>query len=100
MWVKDRNCVLNKGCSGIVQAHHLLKPFDGSRGMGMKANDKNAIPLCLNHHTLLHTRYGTEANLFNDHGLSELTGMIVAEKLWIKSPHNPERKEYFDDLPF
>ena len=68
--------------------------------MGLKANDRNAIPLCQYHHTELHYTLGKETSLFLKYGLSELTGMIVAEKLWIKSPHNPERKEYFDDLPF
>ena len=101
MWVSDRNCTLNQGCSGLVQAHHLLKPFDGSRGMGMRANDKNAIPLCQKHHTLLHTHYGTEANLFKDHGLHEASGMVIAESLWNKSPYNPDRKALHDDeLPF
>ena len=101
MWVKTLPCLINsQDCEGVTAAHHLLKPYDGSRGMGMKANDRNVIPLCQYHHTLLHDTLGAEFSLFLRYGLSELTGMIVAEKLWIKSPHNPERKEYFDDLPF
>ena len=26
-------------CNGNIQAHHLLKPYEGSRGVGMKAGD-------------------------------------------------------------
>ena len=84
----------------MVEAHHLLKPFDGTRGMGMKANDRNVIPLCNNHHTLLHTKHGTEANLFKTYGLHKATGMISAEQFWNKSPHNPKNEDYLDDLPF
>ena len=100
IWIKQRTCLLNnRDCDGLVEAHHLLKPFDGVRGMGMKANDRNAIPLCHKHHTLLHTKHGTEANLFKKYGLHSATGMNSAENLWIKSPHNPNN-HYTDDLPF
>lgn len=99
IWVKQRRCTIDNHCSGLVEAHHLLKPFDGSRGMGMKANDKNSIPLCHKHHSLLHTKFGTEANLFKHCGLHEATGMVKAESLWNESPHNPDNPED-DGLPF
>jgi hypothetical protein len=44
------------GSMNVVQAHHLLKPWDGVRGIALKANDKNVIPLCMDHHTQLHKR--------------------------------------------
>ena len=68
--------------------------------MGMKANDKNVIPLCYKHHAMLHDQLGTEANLFSLYALHQATGMIAAKQLWIKSPHNPNNTDYSDDLPF
>jgi len=101
MWVKSLPCLINsQDCNGLIAAHHLIKPWDGSRGMGMKANDRNAIPLCQYHHTILHDTLGAEFSLFLRYGLSELTGMIVAEKLWIKSPHNPDNADFDDNDPF
>ena len=44
IFVASQECCLNvisaDWCSGNVQAHHLLKPFQGKRGMGMRASDK------------------------------------------------------------
>ena len=46
-FVANQNCSLHSHssypCSGGVQAHHLLKPWDGIRGMSIKSNDKNTI---------------------------------------------------------
>ena len=103
LWVKQRDCLfnhLNSVCNGLVQAHHLLKPWEGEIGMGMKSNDKNVIPLCYYHHALLHDTLGTEAGLFLRYGLNEFTGIIVAEKLWLKSPHNPDNADFDDNDPF
>lgn len=70
-------------CQGGIQAHHLLKPYDGSRGLGMRANDRNVIPLCFKHHQELHDRLGTEANLFKKYGLAEDYGKRYAEALFV-----------------
>jgi|TARA_R110000803_G_scaffold176417_1_gene238876 hypothetical protein len=80
-----------------VQAHHLLKPWIGTRGMSMKADDRNVIPLCLHHHHLLHSKYGSEKALFTKYGMQENFAKIYAQELW-------ENKESLlhidDDLPF
>tara|TARA_R100001443_G_scaffold56141_2_gene67202 strand:- start:1079 stop:1435 length:357 start_codon:yes stop_codon:yes gene_type:complete len=71
-------------CKGPTQAHHLLKPYDGSRGIGLRANDKNVIPLCYHHHHELHTKYGSEKEFFNAYGLPDDTGKRIAEMLYNK----------------
>jgi len=84
------------GCSGPTQAHHLLRPYDGIRGMGMRSNDKNVIPLCQNHHTLLHTKYGSEKAFFTAYGMPEDMGKKIAESLYITN--SPMKTT--DDSPF
>tara|TARA_S200000501_G_C20787838_1_gene728066 strand:- start:102 stop:431 length:330 start_codon:yes stop_codon:yes gene_type:complete len=79
-------------CSGPVQAHHLLRPWVGSRGMGMKADDRNAIPLCQYHHGVLHTQYGSERAFFEIHGRRPEWASQFAEALWHSSPHNLEKE--------
>lgn len=69
-------------CNGVTQAHHLLKPWDGLRGMGMRSNDKNVIPLCMHHHGLLHTKFGSEKAFFESFGLGENLGKALAKNLW------------------
>ena len=103
LWVKQRPCLVG-GCNNHnVVAHHLLKPFDGYRGTGMKANDRNAIPLCNDHHVSLHTQHGSEKSFFTALGLDAQTGKFVAEALWNKSPYNEKQEKWeseLDNLPF
>ena len=66
-------------CNGRTEAHHLLKPWSGGRGMSMKAGDENCIPLCQKHHMELHTKFGTEKNLFEHYGLAEDIGQQYAK---------------------
>tara|TARA_R100001163_G_C5024610_1_gene166472 strand:- start:721 stop:1023 length:303 start_codon:yes stop_codon:yes gene_type:complete len=75
----------NEDCSPIIQAHHLLKPFDGSRGMGMKANDKNLIPLCVYHHTELH-RMGNEFKFSLKYFGVFNQLQYIAQQQWLRSP--------------
>ena len=88
-FVSECDCTLNDyaqgkdRCAGGIQAHHLLKPWDGGRGMSMRANDKNTIPLCFKHHQELHDWLGTEANIFKKYGLAEDYGKRYAEALFI-----------------
>ena len=79
-------CVSNIDCSGVIQAHHLLKPFDGVRGMGMKANDKNLVPLCLYHHTELH-RMGNEYEFSYKYFGLESQLKHIAQTEWLRSPY-------------
>ena len=81
-------CAMSLSCNGGVQAHHLLKPWVGSRGMSMKADDRNAIPLCLHHHSVLHTRHGSEKSFFASLGRDEYFAINKAKELWDSSPAN------------
>ncbi len=84
-------------CNGCTEAHHLLKPYSGKRGMSLKAGDENCIPLCQKHHMELHTKHGTEKNLFEHYGLPADIGQQYAKAQFEGA------KFYFDqddDLPF
>ena len=83
--------------SNNIQAHHLLKPWSGKRGMSLRAGDNNVIPLCFHHHSLLHTKFGSESAFFKHYGLPANYGQMWAKKLWEKSPTNNEE---IDNLPF
>ena len=83
-------------CKGPTQAHHLLKPYDGARGMGMRSNDKNVIPLCQHHHHLLHTKFGSEKAFFTAYGMPEDIGKKIAESLYTTT----STKEIDDNTPF
>lgn len=101
-WVTTLPCLLCKAGfyshSNVVQAHHLLKPYDGVRGMSLKANDRNAIPLCVFHHSQLHTKFGNEFKFFASYGLPETFGQEWAKKLW--EQRSMEDSIENDDLPF
>lgn len=47
-WVRSRYCLLTPvgGCDGPVEAHHAGR----DRGMGQRADDSTAVPLCHRHH--------------------------------------------------
>ena len=72
-------------CFGSVEAHHLMKPWRGWRGMAMKSGDMNVIPLCHGHHMLLHDL--TEIKFFNFMGHPDDFGKNLARSLWMRSPH-------------
>lgn len=84
------------GCEFGVQAHHLLKPMFGSRGMGMRANDSNVIPLCYEHHTQLH-RNGDENKFFKSITGDEMFAQNLVKKIWFSSPFNPELSHHLND---
>jgi len=90
-WVHDFPCLLRADgkCSGGVQAHHLLKPWEGPRGMGLKASDRNLIPLCMAHHIALHKR-GNEKSFFREMVDDEEFGQMIARALWFLSPYNAD----------
>ena len=84
IFVCSFKCCLNglSACSGHIQAHHLLKPWYGHRGTGMRASDCNAIPLCNHHHTQLHDR-GDEDAFWQSFDLSSDFGRKTAKSFWI-----------------
>jgi|TARA_R110001592_G_scaffold68325_3_gene209458 hypothetical protein len=100
MWVASLPCLITKAGfhthSGGVQAHHLLRPYDGVRGMSLRANDRNVIPLCYHHHALLHTKFGSERAFFRSFGLPEDFGQTWAKKYFEYNQDN----NCISDLPF
>lgn len=87
-----RCCIMHKTCNGATNAHHLLKPYDGARGMGMKANDKNVVPLCFYHHQELHDKVGNENKFWTLYGYDEDYGRRVAKNLfnvYVQQKTNP-----------
>ena len=60
----------------------------GSRGMGMKADDRNCIPLCQFHHRQLHTKFGNEDSFFQTHFRSADYGKELAQALWCEYINN------------
>ena len=68
-----------------IEAHHLLKPWQGGRGMGMKAGDQNAVPLCATHHRELH-HHGDEFYYFESRIGDRHAGKMLAMRLWLSSP--------------
>lgn len=86
------SCLIsNDFCQMPIQVHHLLKPFDGMKGMGRKANDKNVIPLCLFHHTELH-RMGSEYKFSKKYFNQETRLKETAQQLWLRSPYYEQNK--------
>lgn len=54
-WLRGRQClVFNANCEGRTEAAHV--DHAGGKGMGTKAADCHAIPLCTFHHRQQHTR--------------------------------------------
>lgn len=55
-WVRTLKCAAPQGlhgCRGKVEAHHA-----GARGLGQRAGDDTAIPLCTFHHRAWHDGRG------------------------------------------
>jgi len=75
-----------------VDAHHLMKPWSGGRGMGMRAGDENAVPLCRSHHSELHTKYGNESKFFESLMGDESAGKNRARLLCYSSPAYREKE--------
>ena len=81
--VSEMSCGISDfSCGGDVQAHHLLKPWAGGRGMGMRASDENVIPLCQHHHSVLHDQVGDEFKFFVKYGRKETFGQELARDLY------------------
>ena len=82
-WVREMACcVQDLSCNGPIEAHHLMKPWVDGRGMGMKATDKNVVPLCAFHHRQMHTKYGDEFKFFAAHFRPESYGQLLAERIY------------------
>lgn len=75
-WLRGRQCAVASrgGCQGHMEAAHTPDP--GSKGMGTKAADHNAIPLCKGHH-VEHTLRGWSAI-----GLTRDKAQAMAAAYW------------------
>ena len=74
-WLRGRPCFRSgSDCGGRIEAAHTPDP--ASKGMGTKAADRHAIPLCQGHHKL-HTDKGWSAI-----GLTRDTAMNAAAAYW------------------
>jgi hypothetical protein len=53
-WLRGRECLAIDagGCAGKIEAAHV--DYAGDKGMGTKASDKYAVPLCTRHHAKQH----------------------------------------------
>ena len=87
-WIHEHPCVLRgfSSCNGEIEGHHLMKPWNGFRGMGLKANDRNLVPLCQKHHRKLHD-YGGELAFFQRETGEADFGKYTAQAFWLNSPH-------------
>ena len=81
-WLRGRDCALAEkgGCSGPIVAAHV--DFLGSKGMGTKTEDWNAIPLCDCHHREQHDKgWGTFQRIYS------FNAAAAAEAYAKASPH-------------
>ena len=57
-WLRGRECALASSrdmlCGGRIEAAHV--DHGGDKGVGTKASDRFAIPLCSEHHRIQHSR--------------------------------------------
>lgn len=101
-WVATLPCLITKAGfhahGGGIQVHHLLRPYDGVRGMSLRANDRNVIPLCYHHHAMLHTKFGSEAAFFKHFGLPEDYGQTWAQAYF--EYRSNQDTDTDSDLPF
>lgn len=69
-WLRGRRCAVEgPDCYGKIEAAHTPDP--DSKGMGTKAADYNAVPLCSGHHAEQH-RIGWPAFAAR-HGVKDIT---------------------------
>ena len=93
-FISNLRCLLDgEGCSANVQAHHLLRPWYGARGVGMRASDNNTVPLCSYHHRQLHD-FGDEDTFWTQFGHDANFGREQAERLWqiFEDNHNARKR--------
>lgn len=83
-YVRTRPCMVCGTDQGI-EAHHLMRPWRGARGMALKSGDENVVPLCAHHHRNLH-RIGNEEKFFLENLGRNDDGQFMARLLWLNSP--------------
>ncbi len=80
-WVRTRPCCVRFGCEGHIEAHHAGK----NPGVGMKAADNTAVPLCRKHHRELTDHSGMfkrstreELRMIQDNWIGETYALYLA----------------------
>lgn len=76
-WLRGRRCALDGrgGCGGRIEAAHI--DYAGLKGVGSKVEDKNAIPLCSDHHRSQHA-----VGWPTFEGNFKFNGLIAAQAYW------------------
>tara|TARA_R110000787_G_scaffold48785_1_gene117201 strand:+ start:356 stop:754 length:399 start_codon:yes stop_codon:yes gene_type:complete len=92
-------CFKHSSCDGYTEVHHLLRPWIGERGMSLKADDRNVVPLCMKHHRELHTKHGTENNLCNQYDKKDGWLLNLSKEMY-ENYENYGDSSMTDDLPF
>jgi hypothetical protein len=81
-WLRGRPCAVASfnSCMGPVQAAHV--DHGGDKGVGTKASDRFAIPLCFGHHNEQHA-HGWETF----EAKYRFDALRAADAYWLASPH-------------
>jgi len=77
-FVRQFGCLI---CGGAAVAHHLLR--GSGHGMGLKASDSQAIPLCPVHHSELHAN-GNEERYLEERGIDGPEEAARLFEMWSK----------------
>lgn len=79
-WLRGRPCLLadKGGCAGKIEAAHV--DYAGGKGMGTKAEDRHAIPLCGEHHRTQHA-WGWQT-FEGNFGMAPGDAALAAEAYW------------------
>jgi hypothetical protein len=91
-WVRQQACLARllpgyaEPCVGAVQAHHA-----GKKGVGMRAHDDTAIPLCLRHHQNWHDANG----VFKGWGKSQRSEWAESQIEAVRRRFDKPRPDWF-----
>ena len=77
-WLRGLACILagssfSSPCGGKTEAAHV-----GARGLGQKCSDREALPMCANHHRLAGDSHHRAGKLFwAHHGFFDVTEVLA-----------------------
>jgi hypothetical protein len=79
-WLRGRPCLLEGkgGCGGKIEAAHV--DYAGDKGMGTKASDRFAVPMCGEHHAAQH-RWGWQS-FEGNFGMAPGDTLLAANAYW------------------
>lgn len=79
-FIRSLPCIV---CGGPSCAHHVLRTPE--RAGGRKSDDCHTLPLCDRHHMALHAAGNETAYLERHAGLTEVTPVILSERIFAVS---------------